>query len=113
MAYRVNRVIFTIVGLLVILATIHEAWRMFLGIDFDESDDYKIRALHCFSTLTNGRKILSMKATVSSTNDNIGCIHGIRFFSTCWVVLGHTWSFLGSKTMNPKAVLMVIFFLTF
>lgn len=100
-------VVLSVICLLVVLATTHEAWRRFFVIGFDaQLDDFKIRALHCFSALTNGRKILSMKVTVPSANDNIGCIHGIRFFSTCWVVLAHSWSFLGSKTMNPKAVLM-------
>lgn len=100
--------ILSLLGTLVVLATIHEAYRMYCGTGFDSNADGKLlRAVHCFSVLSNGRKILSMKVTASSANDNFGCIHGIRFFSTCWVVLGHSWSLMPYKTMNPKAVLTV------
>ena len=104
-----NRVVLSLVGLLVLMATIHEAWRMYRGVDFDAKKDGKLcSALHCFSFLNNGRKILSMKVSTASSQDNFGCIHGIRFFSTCWVVLGHTWSYISSKVMNPKTISTVI-----
>lgn len=97
------RVTFSILGLLVVLATVHECWRMYCGAGFDRRKDGQlISALHCFSALSNGRKILSMK--VSASNDNLSCLHGIRFFSTCWIVLGHSWSFSLYKTMNPRAI---------
>ncbi|EFX85286.1 hypothetical protein DAPPUDRAFT_314000 [Daphnia pulex] len=93
----------SLVGLLVLMATVHEGWRMYHGTDFDAKQDGKLlSALHCFSILNNGRKILSMKVTASS--DNFGCIHGIRFFSTCWVVLGHTFSIAAGKIMNTKMI---------
>jgi hypothetical protein len=86
-------------------ATIHEAWRMYCGTGFDaKTDGQAFNALHCFSALSNGRKILSMKVTSSSSGDNFGCIHGIRLFSTVWVVVGHTWILCAYKTMNPRAV---------
>ena len=52
-----------------------------------------IRALLCFSIYSNGKKILSTRKLEGS----IDCVHGIRFFSMCWVVMGHTW-FAGIKT---------------
>uniref|UniRef100_A0A0P5TA70 Nose resistant to fluoxetine protein n=1 Tax=Daphnia magna TaxID=35525 RepID=A0A0P5TA70_9CRUS len=98
-------VVLSLVGLLVVAATVHEAWRMYCGTDFDSKTDGKaLTVFHCFSALSNGRKILSMKVSASSANDNFGCIHGIRFFSTCWVVLGHTFSLAASRTMNRKAL---------
>ncbi|XP_046461507.1 nose resistant to fluoxetine protein 6-like [Daphnia pulex] len=98
-------VVLSLVGIFVLMATIHEAWRMYRGTDFDAKQDGKLlSALHCFSILNNGRKILSMKVTASSSNDNFGCIHGIRFFSTCWVVIGHTFGIAAAKIMNRKAV---------
>lgn len=27
-----------------------------------------------------------------TSGDNMGCLHGIRFFSTCWVLIGHTYT---------------------
>ncbi|KAK7095323.1 nose resistant to fluoxetine protein 6-like isoform X2 [Littorina saxatilis] len=42
-----------------------------------------------FSVYTNGSKLLSTKQTSSS----LTCIHGIRFLSMTWVVLGHAFIF--------------------
>jgi hypothetical protein len=90
------------------MATVHEGWRMYRGTDFDAKQDGKLlSALHCFSVLNNGRKILSMKVTASS--DNFGCIHGIRFFSTCWVVLGNTAYIVSDRVMNRTAMVYVSF----
>ena len=78
---------------------------MYRGVDFDGKKDGKIwSALHCFSILNNGRKILSMKVSTASSQDNFGCIHGIRFFSTCWVVMGHNFMLAAGKTMNVNAI---------
>lgn len=98
----------SLIGTLIIAATVHEAWRMYCDVGFNAKNDATfVSVLHCFSLLNNGRKLLSMK--VSTSGDNFGCIHGIRFFSTCWVVLGHTWDALIYKSMNPKAVHSVRF----
>lgn len=101
--FSLCRIVLSLVGLLVTSATVHEAWRMYFGIDFDSKTDGPfVNSLHCFSALSNGRKILSMKQ--STSNDNFGCIHGLRFFSTCWVVIGHTWILGAYRSMNPRAV---------
>ncbi|XP_043199332.1 nose resistant to fluoxetine protein 6-like [Amphibalanus amphitrite] len=42
-----------------------------------------------FSVYTNGRKLLD----TSTTKDTLSCLHGIRFFSMTWVILGHTYLF--------------------
>ncbi|OQV21128.1 Nose resistant to fluoxetine protein 6 [Hypsibius exemplaris] len=45
--------------------------------------------LMVFSIYTNTQKLLS----VSSNDQSLTCIHGIRFLSMTWVVLGHTYGF--------------------
>ena len=103
-----NRVIFSVLGLLVITATVHEGWRMYRDVKFDgRRDGFSITALHCFSVVNNGRKLLSMKVLTASS-DNFGCIHGIRVFSTVWVVMGHFWSVLSTKLINPLTLYYVI-----
>lgn len=43
--------------------------------------------LEAFSAYSNGRKILSTK-----TNDrSMRCLHGIRFISMLWIMLGHVY----------------------
>ena len=92
------------------MATVHEAWRMYRGTDFDDKKDGKLlRALHCFSVLHNGRKILSMKGRALSLDDNFGCIPGIRFFSTCWVVMGNTIYLASNRVINRTAIVYVSF----
>ena len=38
-----------------------------------------------FSVYTNGAKLLR-----GSQTQDLGCLHGIRFLSMTWVILGHT-----------------------
>ncbi|CAG7725079.1 unnamed protein product [Allacma fusca] len=45
-----------------------------------------LRVMLAFSIKTNTIKWMSTRATP----DNLGCLHGLRFLSICWVVLGHT-----------------------
>ena len=52
-----------------------------------------IRVFMCFSLYSNGKKIIATRKIEGS----IDCIHGIRFFSICWVVLGHTWYVLSKS----------------
>merc|ERR1712038_1742928 len=52
-----------------------------------------VKILLCFSVYSNGKKILS----TTKLEGSIDCIHGIRFFSMCWVVMGHTW-YVNTKT---------------
>jgi hypothetical protein len=47
--------------------------------------DPRKEILVAFSLYTNGRKMLDSKPSA----DTLTCLHGIRFLSICWVVLGH------------------------
>jgi hypothetical protein len=80
----------SIIGLLVVLGTFYESCRLMLNKPINVKDSLPARALHCFSAINNGRKLLSTK---SSGSDNLSCVHGIRFLSTTWVIMGHTWNF--------------------
>jgi hypothetical protein len=91
--------------LAVLVATLHDSWRIYRGVAV--TDNKAVSVLHCFSALSNGRKILSLKSS-SSGSDNLSCLHGIRFFSTCWVVLGHTWIKIAmGNVLNPNMVAQV------
>ena len=98
--------VLSLFGLFVASATIHEAWRMYFDVGFDaQTDGLAVSALHCFSALANGRQIFSTK--VSST-DNLASIHGLRFLSTCWLVVEHSWIFgVILKSLNPKTAKLV------
>ena len=63
------------------------------------------KALKSFSVYTNARKLLE----TSMGPDNLGCLHGMRFLSMAWVVLGHTWISLNNQfTWNGVDVQQVI-----
>ena len=51
--------------------------------------DVCVKILQAFSVYTNGSKLLSTGQPAGS----ITCIHGIRFLSMTWVVLGHGFLF--------------------
>lgn len=106
-----SRVVLSFLGLVVVMATAHDALQMYREISFDPKRESKwVSGLHCFSILTNGRKILSMKVSKNSTT-NLSCVHGIRFLSTCWVVIGHTWIIgAASNAVNPNKVRQVLQF---
>jgi len=108
----IYRVTLSTLGVLVLVATVHESWRLFINKMFDvKNDGWLVSSLHCFSALNNSRKILSMR--VSSSSDNLSCIHGIRFISTLWVVIGHTWlkGLLFSSALNPNTVQFVSYYI--
>lgn len=60
-----------------------------------------LNLLLSFSCLTNGKKILSVDAP---QNGSIDCVHGLRFFSICWIIMVHTYlqvfAIADNKTMR-------------
>ncbi len=92
----------SLIGLLVVISTVHEVWKTFHKNPFDSTTDGTVVSyLHCFSFLNNGRKLLSMKSAPGG--GSLNCIHGIRVLSTFWVVIGHTWSngpFVAAHNVN-------------
>ncbi|KAL1505652.1 hypothetical protein ABEB36_005168 [Hypothenemus hampei] len=46
-----------------------------------------VQLLLAFSAVTNGRKILSL----NNTSKDLSCLHGLRVFSICWIILVHTY----------------------
>ncbi|CAG7819852.1 unnamed protein product [Allacma fusca] len=57
------------------------------------SPGFAMKLLLAFSFYTNTKKWASTKVG----SDNLGCLHGIRFLSMGWVVLGHTFSMILSQ----------------
>ncbi|XP_078685733.1 nose resistant to fluoxetine protein 6-like [Branchiostoma floridae x Branchiostoma belcheri] len=55
------------------------------------------KLLLAFSVRTNTRKLLSTR----ESPDSLGCLHGIRFLSMTWVILGHTFGFVIDYLDNP------------
>ncbi|XP_041358213.1 nose resistant to fluoxetine protein 6-like isoform X2 [Gigantopelta aegis] len=70
--------------------------------DTRDSEEYEPgrlgKALLAFSVYTNGKKILS----TTHSKDSIQCLHGIRFISMTWIILGHTIAFGISVAKNLK-----------
>ena len=50
-----------------------------------------------FSALRNLKKICN----ITDSNEELSCLHGIRFLSMTWVILGHTFFFAMSYVDNP------------
>ena len=103
----IHRVLLSIIGLFVLIATLLEVWKAISisnvpgSSNNKDSDGVLVRVLHCFSFLNNGRKVLSMK-TMTSGGTSLDCLHGIRVLSTVWVVMLHTWNFGTALVHNPS-----------
>ncbi|KAK3732191.1 hypothetical protein RRG08_026573 [Elysia crispata] len=59
-----------------------------------------VKVLLAFSVYTNGSKVLNTTQQPGS----VSCIHGIRFFSMSWVILGHTFGFILTVVENVSSV---------
>ena len=97
-----------LLGCLNVFATSRETWKLLQmqqPIDSDK-DGLTLSIVHCFSVVSNGRKLLSTK--IASTNYNLGCLHGIRFLSATWVVMGHTWYQATFQPTYSRSVLLKV-----
>nr|CDJ90705.1 Hypothetical protein CBG06590 [Haemonchus contortus] len=52
-----------------------------------------IRIILAYSVYTNGVEILR----TSKKEGEVDCLHGIRFLSMCWIILGHTYYYIGTS----------------
>ncbi|XP_068082673.1 nose resistant to fluoxetine protein 6 isoform X2 [Anabrus simplex] len=68
-----------VIGVLVILSTAYDFYTL--------HSESRINLLLAFSVYTNGSKLFAM--STSRSGSTIHCLHGIRFFSMAWVILGH------------------------
>ncbi|KPI92898.1 Nose resistant to fluoxetine protein 6 [Papilio xuthus] len=76
-------VVFSTIGLLVIVSTIYDVWLRLLL----RKDPKDINVLYSsFSAYTNGRRLLTFKSSPNSLH----CIDGIRALAMFWVIAGHT-----------------------
>jgi len=95
-------------GSLVVLSTLYETVANFLhkrkmsqdgnkkDLDTKKQKSLSHDVLTSFSAVRNLSTILSTE----QRSGQIHCLHGMRFFSMCWVVLGHTFSFAENYINN-------------
>ena len=92
-------VIFGILFFFLALGTLADISRVMLTSK-KEDDSYGMKLLLSFSIYTNFKAVMSTK---ESSRDTLTCLHGMRFISMTWVLLGHNFLFLnGALTIrNP------------
>ena len=103
------RVLLSVIGFLIIVATIHDWVQTYFKVPTPAKSGSRsgraVEALHCFSALSNGRKLL---APTAATSQNFACLNGIRVISTTWVVMGHTYYALSfARVTNLPALAKV------
>ncbi|GBO13644.1 Nose resistant to fluoxetine protein 6 [Araneus ventricosus] len=59
---------------------------------------------NCFCVFTNGEKILN----VASSEGQLPSLHGIRFLSMSWVILCHSYAFLGMIARNMAETIQFV-----
>jgi len=92
--FFIFRIVLSLLGLLVLSATLYDGWKSLNGPEIVYTKWGKL--LLCFSALENGRKVLSTEGTVS----DMPCLHGIRFLSVTWIILFHVNLFM----LNVSAI---------
>uniref|UniRef100_K1RC99 Nose resistant to fluoxetine protein 6 n=1 Tax=Magallana gigas TaxID=29159 RepID=K1RC99_MAGGI len=105
-------IILSFFGLLVLCGTVYE-FRQEIKKSAQmkpksESDHYDVigtlgAILKSFSIITNAPKLLSGKSGPGA----ITCLHGIRFFSITWIILGHTYNY--GLVTNPGVMTTINF----
>ncbi|XP_022672835.1 nose resistant to fluoxetine protein 6-like isoform X2 [Varroa destructor] len=77
--------------IIIIFASLSEYYMIRKKGQRDRSVSKAYAILRCFSAVENTRKLLSTKAAIDSDAYRLRFIHGLRFFSASWVILGHTY----------------------
>ncbi|XP_067000177.2 nose resistant to fluoxetine protein 6 [Anabrus simplex] len=72
--------IFSFFGVLVVISTAYDILK--------QKSESRSNLMLAFSLYTNGRKLF----TTSRSEDTLHCLHGIRFLSIAWVILGHRYT---------------------
>ncbi|XP_068083089.1 nose resistant to fluoxetine protein 6 [Anabrus simplex] len=84
--------ILVVVAVLVVLSTAYDVFTL--------HSESRINLLLAFSVYTNGSKLFAI--STSKSGNTITCLHGIRFFSMAWVIVGHRYSsFINLPSLNP------------
>lgn len=100
-----------IIGFLKTRTLQQSCYKFCLGI-FSEGEKSAIQGvpslsdpwLLAFSLYSNGKKLLN----VNSSPDSLECLHGVRFLSIAWVVLGHRYFFASQQALlNLTAIFQV------
>ncbi|KAH9361427.1 hypothetical protein HPB48_003899 [Haemaphysalis longicornis] len=60
------------------------------------------KVLVSFSVVSNTNMLLTTKAASESDSVKLRFIHGMRFWSSCWVILGHTYFLVSVTALGEK-----------
>ncbi|XP_068231432.1 nose resistant to fluoxetine protein 6-like isoform X2 [Palaemon carinicauda] len=89
-------IFFSSIGIILLSASVIDVWAEYFS-DGTIRQGF-IRYLLVFSVPFNVKKLFSLETTRNP--QVISCLHGIRFLSICWVVLGHQYAYSASLVSN-------------
>lgn len=91
--FCLSRTIISVITFVSLLAGIVDYWQNH-EVENPPQRGLAYQYFMAFSVYTNTKRWLSTRRS----SDDMGCIHGIRFLSTCWVLLGHGY---GAFAVSP------------
>ncbi|XP_042889060.1 nose resistant to fluoxetine protein 6-like [Penaeus japonicus] len=91
-------VFFSVLAAVLVAATILDVWDQYFNHQRLQTGPAKY--LLVFSVSHNLEKLFHLDTTKNP--GTISCIHGIRFLSICWVVLGHQYVYSVQLASNPS-----------
>ncbi|XP_055932260.1 nose resistant to fluoxetine protein 6-like [Argiope bruennichi] len=85
-------------GFLVLIGSLIDMYSYYTGIVFKRTS---VKFFLSFSFISNFKKFVNTETT---SNNNLNCLHGIRFLSMSWIILGHTYFLLNIQaTQNLES----------
>uniref|UniRef100_A0A8R1DYJ6 NRF domain-containing protein n=1 Tax=Caenorhabditis japonica TaxID=281687 RepID=A0A8R1DYJ6_CAEJA len=86
---------------LFIISNIHQQ-----SLEASALNHFFIKFILAFSMYSNGSDILQSK----KNDREINSLHGVRFLSMCWIILGHTYYYIGTSLTTDNLVPTLINF---
>ena len=94
-------IMFGILGFFIALGTVVDVLRTIFNFYKEDksskSSSFGMKMILSFSLYSN---LLAIMSTNQGGKDALTCLHGMRFISMTWVVLGHNFVFMGSANFD-------------
>lgn len=75
-------------------------------IRVEKTDSLMENILLSFSPITNVKKLFTISN--GQEEDDLACIHGIRFLAICMVIVGHTLALNNSNSFRKKFIFQML-----
>ncbi|GBO16226.1 hypothetical protein AVEN_275729-1, partial [Araneus ventricosus] len=84
---RVCRFVYCFFGFLMLVGSLIDMYSYYRGVVCKCTS---AQFFLCFSFISNFKRLINTE-TVETKSNTLSCLHGIRFLTMSWIILGHTY----------------------